>query len=914
MVVLPRHWAEFGNISNLKKNVKQITDDLDTSFLCRNRVFGIGFVPIVAAFLFFMVQWPAAYGQQQLLGNSTPWFFTSSAPSGQGSMTDNTTTGTVTWTPSTTGGAYTMLWTYFAAAGSPKSLNVGDSITYNFTLTSTLALQAGQVLRVGLFNSNPSGQYTPSGNQYNTIANTAFANDTGYAAYVDVGSTDTTNNTFTYERVGAPNNVTLWSSGNYTTLGTSGAQADAQLQANTPYKGSVTVTRLVTGMQLTTTIGNFSSTEVDTNSSQVSFDMISFLTISMPSGNALTLSNMSVVYATSSSASLNAFGVNGSDLMGANYQAICSQIIASGVKWVRIGPAWSWIEEPSKGNYNTALLTQIDYIISTLTQNGVNVEFILCYTATWASTEPSSPNAVFYPPANQSDWSSYVSFITNRYKGKIKYWEVWNEEDGGGFWLGTVNQYYTLLQTAATAVRATDPTNQVLLGGLAASVNGVDSYGLGTFFDTLMGLGAGSYFDIVNYHSYGESWRLLKVYNGMMAVVNKYNIQSKPIWITETGYTTQGTSTLEATKADYLDGVYVMNSRFPNVTRTLFYCYINTVSSPPDAYQDNFGMCQSNLSPLVALAHYQGLGEALTNYSLEANYPTLTPNTLTLDYLPETSGDGSHVTNYNSAGTQKQIAQNYYMYFGINNNYWYQSNGGIDTNAYIDVTYLDNGSGTWNLDYDSISNAYAPLSCAMTNTGKWLTKTFAITGAYFGNRENNLADFRIMASNGGPLVIGNVDVRKETNTGQVLLQSTDIFKLVTHIVDTNPADDGYNPPATVGGVPCREIQGNSSLCCFQVNQGLVAPQDANITVGITYWDLGTDRIDFQYNAIGNAYKHIPTTKTNTSTWKTVWFDITDANFNHSQNYNGDMLIDNAGDGSVEYVSSVVVINNNPGSL
>jgi hypothetical protein len=616
-----------------------------------------------------------------------------------------------------------------------------------------------------------------------------------------------------------------------------------------------------------------------------------------------------------SNPALSSFGVNEEPDVYSDYQALVTQIIASGVHWVRIAPSWGWVI-PQNGVWNTAELANIDYVVNTLTANGVNIDFVLCYAAPWDSTNQSNPStAPFYPPLYQGDWENWVTYITARYKGKVHDWEVWNEEDGGGFWLGTMSQYYTQLQTAANAARAVDPTNQILLGGLATNTNGVDNYGVGGYFDQLLALGAASYFDIVNYHSYGDSSRQFDVYEGMMSVVNKYNIQNKPIWITETGYTTNGNAIYEPTKADYIDGVYTMNTRFPNVARTFIYNYRNTTSGYSS--EDYFGLVLSNSTPLPALAHFQALGQAQANFSLEANYPSQTPSTLTLYYIPMQTGDGAYVTNYNASGTQKQIAAGTYMYFAVNDNWIYQGNQGLDSTVNVDVTYLDSGTGTFWLQYDSTSGAYTGKPWTMTNTGGWRTATFAITDAYFADRENNGADFRLFAANGAALVISNVDVRKQTGTGGVILMSTntsypqspDFSKLMSDIIDTNPADEAYAPPAVMGGLSCREILGNSNYCYFQVNQGLVSPQDNNIQVGITFWDAGPNSILLQYNGT-SAYEADWVAKTNTNTWRTVWLTISDAVFKHSENYSADMRIGNGYDNSVEYIRAVTVLNPN----
>jgi hypothetical protein len=82
-----------------------------------------------------------------------------------------------------------------------------------------------------------------------------------------------------------------------------------------------------------------------------------------------------------------------------------------------------------------------------------------------------------------------------------------------------------------------------------------------------------------------------------------------------------------------------------------------------------------------------------------------------------------------------------YMYFGVADNYAYQGN---KQNIYITFDYYDLGSGTIGLNYDAVGNQWKYVAGpALTNTGGWKQYTFHVTDAYFGNRENGGADFRI---------------------------------------------------------------------------------------------------------------------------------------------------------------------------
>lgn len=639
--------------------------------------------------------------------------------------------------------------------------------------------------------------------------------------------------------------------------------------------------------------------------------MISHLVKAVPSLFRCTVSFILIVIglaclggsAHASSTVANSFGVNEHLQRYTDYQTDCDQLIASGTKWVRISPEWGSIET-SRGVYNATYLAKLDDIVDRLTSKNVQILWVLAYTAPWASSQPASTTPSRYKPALWSDWENYVAFIVNRYNNKVTCWEVWNEEDNSGFWKDSVADYYTLLQKASVQIRAANSNNKVVMGGLALSSNSQDSYGLGTFFDTLLGLGAKDYFDIVNYHSYGDNARWYRLYQGMNDVIAKYGIQSKKIWITELGNSTGGNSAKEPVKADMVNRYQTTIAQWSNVERVMWYVYRNTTSG--NAGEDNYGLVTSTLSVLPAYYSYQALGGAETNFWVQKNYSTQAATLLTLYYVPAVSGDGSRVVDYDTDGTIKRIPAGYYMYLRLNDAWFYDSNQGLDNNVAIDVTYLDTGTGSGVLHYDSTSSAYTGLSWARTNTGGWVTKTFTINNAKFANRQNNAADLRLYAGSGVDLVVSKVIVRKESKVARVILQTTPVFKYIDYILNTDPANEAYNPVATIGGVECRQISGNAKYSYFRVADGLARPGVTTLQVGITYWDDGTDRLLLQYNALSATYKNYYITKTNTQAWKYVQVTLTDANFSHTQNSTCDFRLSNGYDNSVEYIRSVDV--------
>jgi hypothetical protein len=83
----------------------------------------------------------------------------------------------------------------------------------------------------------------------------------------------------------------------------------------------------------------------------------------------------------------------------------------------------------------------------------------------------------------------------------------------------------------------------------------------------------------------------------------------------------------------------------------------------------------------------------------------------------------------------------FYFYFAVFDAYAFQGNR---PNLWISLDYYDTGTGSLTLQYDATSSPYKTgPSVALTNTNTWKSVAWNVTDAYFGNRQNNGADFRI---------------------------------------------------------------------------------------------------------------------------------------------------------------------------
>lgn len=90
-------------------------------------------------------------------------------------------------------------------------------------------------------------------------------------------------------------------------------------------------------------------------------------------------------------------------------------------------------------------------------------------TPEWA-VAPGEPNCAHahygakacHPPANLMEWRAHVRGLAQRYKGRIRYWEILNEADLGMHWSGSSAQLLAFVAAAADELKIVDPSNVVI--------------------------------------------------------------------------------------------------------------------------------------------------------------------------------------------------------------------------------------------------------------------------------------------------------------------------------------------------------------------------------------------------------------------------------------------------------------------
>ena len=124
-----------------------------------------------------------------------------------------------------------------------------------------------------------------------------------------------------------------------------------------------------------------------------------------------------------------------------------------GVKWARQDFTWRQIER-APGQYQWQAY---DQLVETAREHGIQLLGCLAYA-------PS-----FHDPATPAGADAYAKFAeaaARRYAGRVDYWQIWNEPNGG-FWKGSPEDYARLLSVAGPAIRLVNRQAKVVALNMA---------------------------------------------------------------------------------------------------------------------------------------------------------------------------------------------------------------------------------------------------------------------------------------------------------------------------------------------------------------------------------------------------------------------------------------------------------------
>ena len=212
------------------------------------------------------------------------------------------------------------------------------------------------------------------------------------------------------------------------------------------------------------------------------------------------------------------------------------------------GVTWKDIHT-APGSFNWA---RLDKLMDTYA--GKHITYVIAATPQWAASDPNAPHAAPWlgagsnslPGDLNASWKPFVANISQRYKGRINAYEIWNEPQLADFMYpyDTKNQNLLAQMTkdASRIIKGNDP--KALIG--SASVLPRDSSGgmkrASKYLTALKKKDAKNWcgIDFVACHIYPEPGKGAKRWNALLQEVRdtmkEMGCPTKKVWITETMY------------------------------------------------------------------------------------------------------------------------------------------------------------------------------------------------------------------------------------------------------------------------------------------------------------------------------------------------------------------------------------------
>jgi hypothetical protein len=213
-------------------------------------------------------------------------------------------------------------------------------------------------------------------------------------------------------------------------------------------------------------------------------------------------------------AGVNPFGVNTfleQEVEPTKVERSLDMIAEAGFHWIRQEFPWEDIEISAKGDFydhkwNKDAWAKYDFLVDAAKQRGLEIIARLDNPPAWAyKTIPATGKGG--PPDHLEDYGDFVYQVVKRYRGRIRYYQIWNEPNIYPEWgERPVNaaEYVELLRVAYVRAKAADPDCVILSAGLAQTTEkGPRDLDDLLYLQQMYDAGARGYFDILGVMAYG---------------------------------------------------------------------------------------------------------------------------------------------------------------------------------------------------------------------------------------------------------------------------------------------------------------------------------------------------------------------------------------------------------------------------
>lgn len=213
-------------------------------------------------------------------------------------------------------------------------------------------------------------------------------------------------------------------------------------------------------------------------------------------------------------AGVNPFGVNTfleQEVEPEKVDRALVMIADAGFRWIRQEFPWEDIEISAKGDFwdhkwDKSAWEKYDRIVELANRHGLQIIARLDNPPDWSRAAGAAAGTLA-PPDRYEDFGDFVYAVVSRYRGRIRYYQIWNEPNIYPEWgEQPVNaaEYVALLKVAYTRAKEADPECMILSAGLAQTLEkGPRNLDDTIYLQQMYDAGAKDYFDILGVMAYG---------------------------------------------------------------------------------------------------------------------------------------------------------------------------------------------------------------------------------------------------------------------------------------------------------------------------------------------------------------------------------------------------------------------------
>lgn len=224
----------------------------------------------------------------------------------------------------------------------------------------------------------------------------------------------------------------------------------------------------------------------------------------------------------------------------------------AGIRWIKQHAPWADIETPARGQYFDATARRstwdkYDEIVDLADDAGLDIIARIDRAPAWARVNRDHPTT---PPTNYVDYGRFLAAFAERYRGRVRHYQIWNEPNLAHEWGGAPPQpeaYARLLRVASMAIKSVDDDNVVIAAPMAATLeNSPRAMDEVSYLRRLYEAGAGDDLDVQAANAFGlehppESppdpdvlnFRRVEFVRELMV---EFGLRNKPVWFNEYGW------------------------------------------------------------------------------------------------------------------------------------------------------------------------------------------------------------------------------------------------------------------------------------------------------------------------------------------------------------------------------------------